>query len=189
MAHGRVVRVVDPEDREPGPRLVVDRVQVGQEPVLLAQRQGERPCVREQGAALVDGVARVGVRDRVPAAVRVHDCEREAEDRLLAAERRDDLGVRDRASTPKRRCAHAAIASRSSGSPTRRRIAHAVAQAVDERLLDPRVGGLARVAGAEVDHLDPACLDAPRALRSAGRTGTSSGARGWARRARLRPYP
>jgi len=50
--------------------------------------------MREQRAALVDGVARVGVRHRVPRAVRVHDGEREAEDRLLAAEGGNDLGVR-----------------------------------------------------------------------------------------------
>ena len=43
--------------------------------------------------------------------------------------------------------------------PDRRRVAHPVAEPVDERLADLRIGRLARVAGAEVDHLDPARLD------------------------------
>ena len=163
VAHGGVVRIVDPEDREPRPRLVVDRVEVGEESVLLTQRHGERPRVREQRAALVDGIARVGVGDRVPGAVGVHDCEREAEDRLLAAERGDDLGVRVE------RRPEAPLRPRGDrlsqlGQADRCRIAHPVAQPVDQRLLDLRVGRLARVAGAEVDHLDSARLHAPRGL-------------------------
>ena len=114
---GGVVRVVDPEDGQPGPGLVVDRVEVGQEAVLLAQRQRQRPRVREEGAALVDRVAGVGVGDRVARPVRIDDGEREREDRLLAAEGRDDLRVRVEL-VPKRPAAQAAIASRSSGSPT-----------------------------------------------------------------------
>ena len=114
---GRVVRIVDPEDREPRPRLVVDRVEVGQESVLLPQRHGQRPRVREQRATLVDGIARVGVGHRVPRAVGVHDREREAEDRLLASERGDDLGVRverrpEAPLRPRRRSPRAARAGR-----------------------------------------------------------------------------
>ena len=44
---GGVVRVVDPEDGESRPRLVVDRVEVRQEAVLLQQRHRERSGVRE----------------------------------------------------------------------------------------------------------------------------------------------
>ena len=43
--------------------------------------------------------------------------------------------------------------------PDRGRVAHAVAEPVDQRLADLRIGRLARIAGAEVDHLDPARLD------------------------------
>ena len=41
----------------------------------------------------------------------------------------------------------------------RGRIAHPVAQSVDECLPDQRVGRLARIAGAEVDHAHAACLN------------------------------
>ena len=50
------------------------------------------------------------------------------------------------------------------GQPDRGRIAHPVAEPVDEGLADLRVGRLARVARAEVDHVDPARLDALRGL-------------------------
>ena len=156
----RVVRVVDPEHRQPRPRVVVDRVEVWQKALLLAQRQRQRPCVREEGASLVDGIAGIGVGDGVAGSVRVDYGECEREDRLLAPERRDDLRVRI-----ERRCE----AARHPGSDrfaqlrqsNRRRVAHAVAEAVDECLADPRVGRLARVAHAEVDHVDPARFDPP----------------------------
>ena len=155
---GGVVRIVDPEDGEPGPGLVVDRIEVGQEALLLPQRQGQRPGVREQGAALVDRVAGVGVGDRVARPVRVDDGEREREDRLLAAERRDDLrvGVEPRPKTALRPGRDRLAQLR---QPDRGRVAHPVAQPVDEGLADLRVGRLARIAGAEVDHVDPARLD------------------------------
>ena len=41
------------------------------------------------------------------------------------------------------------------GQADRRRVAHPLAHAVAQRLDDPRIGGLARVAHAEVDHLEP----------------------------------
>ena len=50
--------------------------------------------MREQRSALVDRVTGVGVRNRVARAFCVDDGEREAEDRLLAAERRDHFRVR-----------------------------------------------------------------------------------------------
>ena len=40
------------------------------------------------------------------------------------------------------------------GQPDRSRIAHPLAHAVPQRLDDARIGGLARVAHAEVDHLE-----------------------------------
>ncbi len=66
--------------------------------------------------------------------------------------------------TSKRRAAQAAIASRSSGRPDGRRIAHPLAEPGHKSLADQWVGRLLRVAGAEVDHLDPALLDAPGGL-------------------------
>ena len=155
---GRVVRVVDPEDGEPRPRLVVDRVEVGQEPLLLAQRQRQRSCVREEGSALVDRVAGVGVSDGIASSVRVDHREREREDRLLAPQRRDDLrvGIERRTEAPRHPGGDRLAQLR---EPHGRRVAHPVAEAVDERLADLRVGRLPRVAHAEVDHVDPARLD------------------------------
>ena len=51
------------------------------------------------------------------------------------------------------------IASRSSGRSDRGGIAHPVAQPVDERLPNQRVGRLARIARAEVDHAHASGLD------------------------------
>ena len=160
---GGVVGVVDPEDGQPRPGLVVDRVEVGQEAPLLAQGQRQRPRVREEGAALVDRVTGVGVGDRVPCPVRVDDGEREREDRLLAAEGRDDLrvGVEPRPETALRPGCNRLAQLR---QPDRGRVAHAVAQPVDQRLADLRIGRLARIADAEVDHVDPARLDPPGCL-------------------------
>ena len=98
---------------------------------------------------------------RVPCCV--DDGEREAEDRLLAAERGDHLGVRverdvEAASGPgSDRLAEL-------GQADGCRIAHPLAEPGHERLADHRVGRLLRVARAEVDHLDPALRDAPGSL-------------------------
>jgi hypothetical protein len=53
-----VVRVVDPEDRDPVPD--VDRVEVRQKAVLLAQWHDPRLGVREERAALLNGIAGLG---------------------------------------------------------------------------------------------------------------------------------
>ena len=98
---------------------------------------------------------------RVP--VRIDDGEREAEDRLLAAEGRDHLRVRVELD---------AEAPTGPGSdrlaelrqPDRRRVAHPLAQTGHERFANQGVGRLLRVAHAEVDHFDPALLDAPGGL-------------------------
>src|SRR6185295_11749575 len=113
--------------------------------------------------ALVDRVARVGVRNRVARPRCVDDGEREAEDRLLAAEGRDHLRVR---------VEYDAEAPTGPGGdrlaqlrqPYSRRIAHPLAQTGHERVANQGVGRLLRVAHAEVDHLDPALLDAPGGL-------------------------
>jgi hypothetical protein len=115
----------------------------------------------EEGAALVHGVTGLRVRDQILPALAVDDDLREAEDRLLAAERGNDLGLRVE------RRAEAALGPGGDrlaqlGQPRCGRVAHPVAEPVDQRLLDLRVRRLARIAGAEVDHLDPARLDAPR---------------------------
>src|SRR5205823_5355360 len=80
---------------------------------------------------------------------RVDEHLRQAEDRLLRAERRHDLGVRierdaEAALTP------AGDRAAELREPLRERVARALGQALDERLPDPRVGRLVRVALAEV---------------------------------------
>jgi hypothetical protein len=119
--------------------------------------------VREEGAALVDGVARLRERDRVLAALEVDDDVGEREDRLLAAERRHDLRVRvERGAEAPLRPGRDRLAQL--GQADRGRVAHPLAQPVHERLPDHRVGRLARVAHAEVDHLDAALAHEPRRL-------------------------
>ena len=60
--------------------------------------------MREERAALVDRVTGVGVGNGVARAVGVDDGECEAEDRLLAAERGDDFGVRVELDAETARC-------------------------------------------------------------------------------------
>ena len=147
----RVVRVVDPEDGRPLEHRLLDRVEVGEEPVLLQQRHGHRLGVGEEGAALVDRVPGLGHDDRVlPGAD--HDL-REREDRLLRAERRDDL----------RRLVELDVEAAPDpggdrlaelGQADRARIPRRLVDRRDERVADERGGRLARVAHAEVEELD-----------------------------------
>jgi hypothetical protein len=87
----RVVRVVHPDDGDARPLDLGDRVEVGQEAVLLEQRQRERPAACEERAALVHRVPGLGEGDRVLAAQGIEHDLGEAEDRLLRAERGHDL--------------------------------------------------------------------------------------------------
>ena len=100
----RVVRVVDPDERGARPRLVVDRVEVGQEAVLLEQRQRPDLGAGEERAALVDGIAGLGAQRRgpCPRPRSSTTCARRKIASLLA-ERRDRSPRPGRASTPKRR--------------------------------------------------------------------------------------
>src|SRR5439155_24113603 len=82
-----------------------------------------------------------------------HDL-REREDRLLRAERRNDAVRVDRCAEPAADPAGDRLAEL--GDPRGSRIAHALANAFTDRLDDPRVGRLAWVAHAEVDHLEAA---------------------------------
>jgi hypothetical protein len=129
--------------------------------VLLVQRN--RKCVRarEKSAALVDRVAGIGVGDGVLAALGIGDDERKGEDRLLAPEGRDHLGARIEGR------AEAALGPAGDrlaqlGETDRGRVAHPLAQPVDERTLDHRIGGLPGVAHAEVEHRHAALGDPPR---------------------------
>src|SRR5262245_65705648 len=54
---GRIVRVVDPEDRSSSQGFLGDRVQVGKEAVRLEQRQLLEFRAREERAAIVDRIA------------------------------------------------------------------------------------------------------------------------------------
>ena len=74
------------------------------------------------------------------------------------------ISVSGSSAAPKRRADPGGDRLAQLRQPDRRRVAHPVAEAVDERLADLRVGRLARVAHAEVDHVDPARLDPARGL-------------------------
>ena len=114
---GRVVRIVDPEECRALPGLDRHRIEVGQEAVLLEQRQLDDARTRELRPTDGDGVPGLGEHDRVPATGEVEHDIREREDRLLGAERRDHVHVCIEAA-PNRRPTHPVTASRSSGSPT-----------------------------------------------------------------------
>ena len=149
-----IVRVVDPEDGDTAPGLVVEGVEIREEAALLAQGQLPQVRAREQRSTLLHGIARLRDDDRVLRSVGVEDDLGETEDRLLAAEGRDHLAVRIDID------AEAALEPTGNRpaklrEPLGLRIAHALAQAVDQGLPDRRVGRLARVALAEVDDLDP----------------------------------
>jgi hypothetical protein len=87
---GRVVRVVEVHQLRPADDVGVERTEVGHESALGLERHQDRLGSREPGPAGVDGVAGVGGQ-RVVA--RVQEGEVEIEDRLLGADRRDDLAV------------------------------------------------------------------------------------------------
>ncbi len=90
---GRVVRVVEPQDRRAVPRVGAHAVELGQE---VGSRERESPHVSsgEPGAALRDGVAGRRHHHEIPSGRRIQRRLREGEDRLLAAERGDQVGRR-----------------------------------------------------------------------------------------------
>src|SRR5262249_53421865 len=103
------------------------------------------------GAALVDGIRRLGDDDDVLAGRRVEDDLREGEDRLLRTERRHDVVRRDRgaeAASDPTRDGLPELGETGAGG-----IAHPLPDAVAERLDEARVRRLARIAHTEVDHL------------------------------------
>ena len=149
----------------------VDRVEVGEEAALLAQRQRYDLLAGEQRAALGDRVAGLGDERRG----RGRRGRRATCARRKIASFEPSVGTTSapgRASTPNRRSTQPAIAARSSGQPGRHRIAASSARspsASASRMNARRL--LARIALPEVDQLDPA-RRAPRASpRRAARTG------------------
>ena len=146
----RVRREARPEEGELVP--AVERVEVRQPARLLPQRHGDDLRAGEERPALVHRVPGLGHRDEPALADR--DL-REREDRLLRAERRDDLAVRvhvDAVPAPDpRRDGGAQL-----GQPGGARVGRELADPGGERLADERRRRLAWVADAEVDHVDPA---------------------------------
>jgi hypothetical protein len=148
----RVVRRVEPEDRDAVP---VDRVEVGQPAVPWREAQlGHLGGAGEHRATGRHRVARGG--DRDPRA-RAADDLRQAEDRLLGAERRDDLRVRVEAG------AEAALDPPGDdlaqlGQARGLRVAEhgRGLDGLGERAADEGGRLLARLARAEVDHVDAA---------------------------------
>ena len=160
---GRIVRVVDPNDRRSLPRLGGNAVEIRQEGVLLEQGQIVELGAGEERAALVDRVAGLGREDKPLVALSVQHDLREVEDRLLAAVGRDHLGIGIELD---------AEAARAPGGNDRpqlgqslgERVAHQRLDTVDERFADQRIGLLARVALAEVDQLDALAGEPPLRL-------------------------
>ena len=91
---GRVVRIVDPDNGRSVPGRGVDRVEIGQEAVLLAQRKLEDIGSGEGGSPVGHRVARFRRDDETPVAVAVDEHLREQEDRFLRPVGRDDFRVR-----------------------------------------------------------------------------------------------
>ena len=142
---GRVVRVVDPDERD----VVVELREIRQEAVLAAQRQRLHPSSGEERAALVHRVRRLAERHHAPAGSE-HLGERE--DRLLRAVGRHDLRVGvDRDAEAPLEPAGRRLAQL--GQALREGIRRPFRQRLDERLPDQRVGRLVRIALAEVDHV------------------------------------
>ena len=88
---GRVVGVVQPQDRRAVPCFRSDALEIGQEAGRL-QGKPQHLASGEPRAALGDGVAGCGHDDEVSSRRRVEHRLRQREDRLLAAERGDDVG-------------------------------------------------------------------------------------------------
>src|SRR5205085_6802895 len=78
-------------DRRPRPRVVGDAVEVGEEAVLLPERQLLNVGAGEERAAVVDRVPRLRREDEPAVAVAVEHHEGEVEDSLLAPVGRDYL--------------------------------------------------------------------------------------------------
>ena len=164
---GRVVRVVQPQQRDAAPRVGVDRVEVGEEPGVLAQRQLQHLLAGEHGAALVDGVGRRRDRDEVAAEHLGH-----VEDGLLGAERRQHLRIRVERDAEAPRGPFRDRGAQV-GQPVRRRVGGERLERRDERLADERGRLLARLADAEVDEVDavrPQPLAWPRRGARTGRS-------------------
>ena len=143
---GRVVRIVDPHERD----VVVELAEIREKAVLAPQRQRPHRRAREDRAALVDRIRRLAERDDLPADVEHLG---EGEDRLLRAVRRHDLRVRvdGDAEAPLEPARGGGAQLRQA---LRERIRRALGQRVDERLPDHRIGRLVRIALPEVDHVD-----------------------------------
>ena len=144
---GRVVRVVDPDERD----VVVELREIRQEAVLAPQRKRLHSCPGEERAALVYGVGRLAERDDAACGL---EHLREREDRLLRAVRRHDLRIGiDRDAEAPLDPPGGGVAKL--GQSLRERIRRALRQRLDERVADHRIGRLVRIALAEIDHLDP----------------------------------
>jgi hypothetical protein len=155
----RVVRVVQPQDRRALPDVRAHGVEVGEEAVGGAQRQLDDLLAGEHGPALVDGVGGLRHDDELAA-----EHLGEVEDRLLGAERRDDLRVRVQR-RPEAAPHPAGDRSPQLRQPLGQRIRRQRRHRRGERLADERRRLLARLADAEVDYVDAVGLQPPPRLR------------------------
>ena len=150
---GRVVRIVDPEDRRPVERRRRNRVEIWKKVVIPQQRHRLHIRPRKQRAAFVHRIRRLAVQHEPLVGPGIDEHLGQREDRLLRSVRRNDLRVgiehdAEAACTPVR-SGRAQLRQ-----PLRERIRRALRHRRDEGLSDHRIGRLVRVALAEVDHPD-----------------------------------
>ena len=169
---GRVVRVVDPDERD----VVVERRRdpAGSRSRAAAAASAPARRRRARRARTPDTPAR-----RTPRrARRVVRAPARARRSPPSSRRSARSPCRGRPSTPKRRSSQPAAASRSSGRPCASGYGARSGSASIERLPDHRVGRLVRIALAEVDHVDAgrqrAAAAPPRAARTDRRPSPAS---------------
>ena len=168
---GRVVRVVQPQDRRAVPRVGADTVEVGQE-VRRREREPHHVAPGEPRAPLGDGVAGRRHHDEIASRCRIEHRLCQREDRLLAAERGDHVRgrVQRRAEPPRGpRDDRLAQLGEARGARVRRRRDDRLPQGV----ADERRRFVARVADAEVDQLAPGVERLSACAGRAPRTGTA----------------
>ena len=149
---GRVVRIVDPQDRRAGPDVARYPVEIGQEHPVLFERRSHDLATGEARASLGDRIPR-GRRDHhVLSPGRIEDELREREHDLLRPEDREDLriGIHPGLEPSLDPCRDRVAELRQPGGPW---VARHGFERIDEGVADERRRLLTGVTDAEVDQL------------------------------------
>ena len=149
---GRVVRIVEVHELRPPRDALLDRAEVRDEPVLGLERHQHRLGSGQPGAARIDGVAGICC-ERIVAGIQEREVE--IEDRLLGADRGDDLrvGIERYVEAARVEVAHRGAEVRAAAVgrvPVRFRLADGLLHRLDDQRRRRPVG----VADAEADHVD-----------------------------------